>query len=912
MSVSATSKGLGVAGQQGDVVQPGPGASVVTLPAGSDLGGADYVRHGSDLEIILPSGQHIVIPGFFDGSGPHAVATADGQMLPADLVARLAGPLAPAQFAQADGATAGAGLVQIGVVDKYSGTVTVRHADGTTSVVKAGDAIYQGDVIETAHGGAVGIVLADRSTFALGSSGRLVMDELVYDPATKDGHANLSVLKGSFSFISGQISHAAPDAMQVRTPVMTIGVRGTTVAGQVGDNGQTSVALVGDVGGGAGQIVVRNAGGTQVLSQPNTLLTVASSFSPPPPPVFVPPNEIASAFGAAISNLPVPPANNALEWNTTPGNNQPAPVQQIQSRPEAGSSIQVDSPGGSQVVPSGQQQQKQGPAEPQQQAPQQEGSTGTGQPTSQTAAAEGGTQGEAAAGQQAAAGQDVQGQDGGKTGPTDAKTEATGAGTTPTPPTAPTDAGTTPTPPTAPTDAGTTPTPPTSPTGPLVSNPVPPSGNGGFTWYSPTPPIPGSAPKPVETISTVVQKSEASRSGVNETAASQGSGVSSSGTSSSASSSSGSSSAATAGTSVGTTGDTTTAAKTVVQETASGGIDPVAQVISGGTSSSATTGTAGVGATTGTTTGGTTTTTPTSTINTGNTPGSSSGGTSTAPTSTSGRLVDGPVSGAQVFLDVNGDGVYQSGTEPVGVTDGNGYYTISGAGNYAIIALPGGTDIVTGHTINFTMKAPPGSTVVSPLTTLVAEVGEAKVKQLLGLPASASLTTTDPTTSPVLYAAGIQVVTTINAMKNGLGLSQEQVMSALKTAMTNTSSTSGDFLTNTATLTSVVTAAGGSAPYANFLADVASAASTAQSTVLAGGSIADIVNPAPVDGVGNVNLTSATAVTANIAALKAAGVTSFTLSSGSGTLTVAQHTGVTIAYTANSTAIVTLSLNNDS
>ncbi|OJX70395.1 hypothetical protein [Magnetospirillum sp. 64-120] len=970
MSVSAASKGVAATGPEAEVIHVAEGAPVVTLPAGSDLGGADYARHGSDLEIVLPNGQHIVIPDFFDGSGGHALATADGQMLPADLVARLAGPLAPGQFAQAEGGAAGAGLTQIGVVDKYSGTVTVRHADGTTSVVKAGDPIYQGDIVETAHGGAVGIVLADRSTFALGSEGRLVMDELVYDPATKDGHANLSVMKGSFSFISGQIAHAAPDAMQVRTPVMTIGVRGTTVAGQVGENGQTSVALVGDVGGGTGQIVVSNAGGTQVLSQPNSLLTVSSAFNPIAPPSIVAPSVISATFGSAITNLPVPPANNSLEWNTTPGNNQPAPTQQIQSRPEAGATIQVDHPGGSQVVPAGQQQQQQqqeqqqGPAEQQQQTPQQDGSTGTGQPASQTAAAEGGAQGEAAGQQAAAQGEqaagqaqgqgaaenasagasgadaagaagqagNATGQEGGTTGTTGAgATGTTGTGATGTTGTGATGTtgtgatGTTGTGTTGTTGAGTTGTTGTGATGNpgggtgtvgTVGNGNPGGGTGtvgngnpgggSFIWYSPTPPIPGSAPKPVETISTVIQNSPASNSAANETATSQGSGVSSTGASSSVSSSSGTSSTATTGTSAGTAGDTTTAAKAVVQETTSGGTDPVAQVISGGTSSSGTTGTGtgGVGTTTGTGTG--TTTTPSSTINTGTTT-TTGNTTTTTPTSTSGRLVDGPVSGAQVFLDINGDGQYQSGTEPVGVTDGNGYYTISGAGNYAIIALPGGTDTVTGQTISFTMKAPPGSTVVSPLTTLVAEVGEAKVKQLLGITSTASLLTTDPTTATEIYAAGIQVVATINAMKNGLGLTQEQVMTALKTAMTNTSSTSSGFLTNTTTLTSVVTAAGGSAPYANFLNDVSTAAANAQSAATSGGSIADIINPAPIDGVGNVNLTSATAVAANIAALIAANVKVFTLSSGAGTITAAQAAQVEFNYTGVSGVTMTVS-----
>lgn len=154
MSISSTATGTIAVRDNVLTIAVPAGAQAVSLPAGGNLAEARFIRHGGDLEIVLPDGRHIVLPDFFDGSASVSLTTADGQSLPADLVARLAGPLAPGQFVQADGA--GAGLVQVGMVDKLSGTVSVRHADGTTGTLTEGGAIYQGDIIETSASGAVG------------------------------------------------------------------------------------------------------------------------------------------------------------------------------------------------------------------------------------------------------------------------------------------------------------------------------------------------------------------------------------------------------------------------------------------------------------------------------------------------------------------------------------------------------------------------------------------------------------------------------------------------------------------------------------------------------------------------------------------------------------------------------------
>ncbi|MBY0429942.1 MAG: FecR domain-containing protein, partial [Rhodospirillales bacterium] len=259
----------GVAGADSSplaVVQARPGGPAV-VPGGSLLLTADFQRVGPNLVLVAPDGTQVVVVDYFTLAEPPALATAGGAVLPSDLVLKLAGPAAAGAYAEAAATPASP---PIGKVEKLSGSVESKHPDGTRTTLKAGDAIFQGDVLETKSDGSVGVVFADRTTFSLGANGRMVMDEMVYDPGAKKGHSTFSVVQGAFSFVSGQIAKSGTDAMTIRTPVMTIGIRGTSGAGMAGADGENNaVTLMNDPDGSIGQITVANQAGAQVLSQVN-------------------------------------------------------------------------------------------------------------------------------------------------------------------------------------------------------------------------------------------------------------------------------------------------------------------------------------------------------------------------------------------------------------------------------------------------------------------------------------------------------------------------------------------------------------------------------------------------------------------------------------------------------------------
>lgn len=87
------------------------------------------------------------------------------------------------------------------------------------------------DRVQTGVASQVQILLLDRSVFTVGANARLTIDKFVYDP---NGGRSLgaTVTQGAFRFMSGRADRRGSSA--IRTPVASIGVRGTIVEGVVG------------------------------------------------------------------------------------------------------------------------------------------------------------------------------------------------------------------------------------------------------------------------------------------------------------------------------------------------------------------------------------------------------------------------------------------------------------------------------------------------------------------------------------------------------------------------------------------------------------------------------------------------------------------------------------------------------
>jgi|GEM_PF-3196591 len=280
-------------GEGGRLVAPASGdvsadSHAISYLAASDSGGhillpgdgfvfsADFGRDGSDLTLTGADGHQVVVVDYFASETPPDVFTPDGFRLSGHTVESLAGPVAPAQYAQAG--TEGM-ATEIGQVDSLTGTVKATGADGTTVDLGVGSSVFQGDTLETSPDGSINIVFLDGTTFSLGSDTTMVLDELIYDPAQNEGSLVTSVVTGTFVFITGEIAGMGDDAMQVETPSGTIGIRGTKVACNLGvGNGQAVCMLLPHEDGTVGKIVFSNGAGSVTVSQAYEAI-LASGFS---------------------------------------------------------------------------------------------------------------------------------------------------------------------------------------------------------------------------------------------------------------------------------------------------------------------------------------------------------------------------------------------------------------------------------------------------------------------------------------------------------------------------------------------------------------------------------------------------------------------------------------------------------
>ncbi len=100
-----------------------------------------------------------------------------------------------------------------------------------------GQEIFLGDRIVTGPGGGLQIILLDGTTFSIGPNSAMVIDEFVFNPATGTGRLTASVARGTLRVISGRLARQDQEAIRVRLPSATVGVRGTMAVFSGGPNG---------------------------------------------------------------------------------------------------------------------------------------------------------------------------------------------------------------------------------------------------------------------------------------------------------------------------------------------------------------------------------------------------------------------------------------------------------------------------------------------------------------------------------------------------------------------------------------------------------------------------------------------------------------------------------------------------
>jgi hypothetical protein len=124
-------------------------------------------------------------------------------------------------LSQADNSAARAGIVKI-----VNGDVRVRDTQGER-VLKSGDAVFENARLMSAKDASASLVLRDGTTLVLGNNSQFEVQKFAFDATTQKGNIFVNLLQGSMRMLTGVIAKANPEAIQVKTKTLSVGIRGT-------------------------------------------------------------------------------------------------------------------------------------------------------------------------------------------------------------------------------------------------------------------------------------------------------------------------------------------------------------------------------------------------------------------------------------------------------------------------------------------------------------------------------------------------------------------------------------------------------------------------------------------------------------------------------------------------------------
>lgn len=185
---------------------------------------------------------------------------------------RKAAVLASAALAGVVGVSFGASGQEIGdVFQKDYAGARGTPPEETTRNLYYGNTVYTNETVETDNGGSTALRFVDDTELRLGSNATVVLDRFVYDPATGNGEAVITLSKGVMRFISGDMNK---DGYSVRTATATMAVRGTDfLLWFVPLTGATILSVL------AGEVEVLGCGGHQISAAVDESIRVRGDCS---------------------------------------------------------------------------------------------------------------------------------------------------------------------------------------------------------------------------------------------------------------------------------------------------------------------------------------------------------------------------------------------------------------------------------------------------------------------------------------------------------------------------------------------------------------------------------------------------------------------------------------------------------
>lgn len=97
---------------------------------------------------------------------------------------------------------------------------------GNARSIAVGASVFANERIRTGDAATAQFMFLDKTVMSMGPKAELVLDKYVFDPNRGSGQVVVNAVQGSMRFVTGSQN---PTNYQIKTPVATLGVRGTVV-----------------------------------------------------------------------------------------------------------------------------------------------------------------------------------------------------------------------------------------------------------------------------------------------------------------------------------------------------------------------------------------------------------------------------------------------------------------------------------------------------------------------------------------------------------------------------------------------------------------------------------------------------------------------------------------------------------
>ncbi len=166
--------------------------------------------------------------------------------------------------------------VEIGEVERSVNSVSGAFEE-MERMLRQGDRVYHTELIKTGKNSLATLLLDDNTQVSLGADTAVQLDQFIYNPDSTQGAVTLNSARGIFRFLTGLLPSKS---YKIKTPVATIGVRGTVFDVWNRKDGSTVILLR------HGKVVVDNLQGSGppvLLDRPMLVTTVDAAESQPTP-----------------------------------------------------------------------------------------------------------------------------------------------------------------------------------------------------------------------------------------------------------------------------------------------------------------------------------------------------------------------------------------------------------------------------------------------------------------------------------------------------------------------------------------------------------------------------------------------------------------------------------------------------